>query len=338
MNRYAFLLSAAILTVVTVSAPAIVNIVWIDPDGYPGATVALGYRSTAGEKVVAFALDVQVDGGAVITNVDNFKVGVSTAASPGYGLFPANFARHITVNAQGDVDDWSVAGYTPVADARDKGALGGLGTSGVTLEFAGLWDGDANAPATSGTLCTLTLSKPANIAVTTNAIRGNVVLAGGVEATVSLPGPPVIPIPECFPLHDRAYSDWVIFGKPQCWCITTQCHGDADGLKEGSSKTGYWRVHFRDLNVLLAGWNVAEPSASGASGQGIANVLFTDGLGAVNGICADFAHDVEGSTKTGFFRVHFNDLNILIANWNVREPPQGPGLPKDCGGTLNPVP
>jgi hypothetical protein len=111
--------------------------------------------------------------------------------------------------------------------------------------------------------------------------------------------------------------------KPDCWLNPRQCQGDADGLKEGSAKKGYYYVHFDDLNVLLAGWNTKEPPF----GPGIATVTGPNGE---PGICADFAHDQEGSAKKGYWRVHFNDLNILIANWNILEPDLGPGIPPDC--------
>jgi len=336
MKKYALMLAVALLAA---PASAVVNITAVDMDAAgPGLVAQISYACTAGEKVAAFALDIQVDGGAVITAVGGYKVSVSTAASKGYGIFPANFDRYITVNAQGGVDDWGVAGYTPAAEAGDKGALGGIGTSGITVEMGALYKGDPNAPGPAGNLLTVEVDKACNLSVTTNAIRGNVVLEGATEATVSLAAATNVPIGggviECLPTTHPDYNTWVNVGKPECWCIKTQCHGDADGLKEGSTKTGFWRVHFRDLNTLLAGWNTKEPTM----GPGISTVTFTDGIGSVAGICADFAHDVEGSTKTGFFRVHFNDLNILIANWNVKEPTFGPGIPKDCGGTIDPQP
>jgi hypothetical protein len=173
--------------------------------------------------------------------------------------------------------------------------------------------------------------------VTTNAIRGNVVLEGATEVAPDLTAATNIPISggdECLPASHPDYAAWVAVGKPECWCLKTQCHGDVDGLKEGSAKTGYYRVHFRDLNVLLAAWNVKEPTM----GPGIGSVSFTDTTGTVAGVCADFAHDVEGSAKTGFFRVHFNDLNRLIASWNIKEPTLGPGLAQDCPGNVDPAP
>ncbi|UCG58614.1 MAG: BACON domain-containing protein, partial [Phycisphaerales bacterium] len=122
----------------------------------------------------------------------------------------------------------------------------------------------------------------------------------------------------CMPRWHRDFGEWVDADMPNCWCYPRQCHGDADGLMSGSAKTGYYYVGPADLNVVIAGWLVKEPS----HGTGIGSIP--------NGICADFAHDKGGSAKTGYYRVSPSDLRILIANWLVREPPHGPGIPADC--------
>ena len=116
--------------------------------------------------------------------------------------------------------------------------------------------------------------------------------------------------PGCFPSCHKDYFTWLSMGKPDCWCYLRQCYGDSDNAYE-TTKTGKFYVHFNDLNLLLANWNVKGTTMP------------------VPGICADFARDTE-ITKTGTYRVHFNDLNILLANWNVKEPPGGPGMPTDC--------
>ena len=111
------------------------------------------------------------------------------------------------------------------------------------------------------------------------------------------------------------YDMWVSVGKPNCWCYAWQCKGDADGLTEGSAKTGgVYHVGANDLNVLTSGWKK----------------LDTDPAFAAN-ICADFDHQTEGSAKTGgVYHVGANDLNILIANWKSTT------VAGDCGGTLVP--
>jgi len=298
-----------------------------------GSTAAIKY-ATDGEKVRAFALDIVVDKGT-IDGISDFIRGESTAANPGYGIFPGNFARYITVDADtGEVTSWDPNDYTPVADPCDPGALGGLGTGGVTIEMGALYyptdDASANAPLNSGLLCKLKLSEAANVTVTLNEARGGVVLTDpDAAADVKLDQATGISIAsvgmedDLLPPNHPDYDEWVAVGKPACWAYPRQCHGDADGRKE-VSETGASYVGPQDLNLLVAAWEVKEPPF----GPGIASIQ--------NGICADFAHDQDGSAVTGYFRVGVTDLNILVANWLVKEAPNGPGVAADCGGNLLP--
>ncbi|MHC4642908.1 MAG: hypothetical protein ACYS32_14795 [Planctomycetota bacterium] len=152
----------------------------------------------------------------------------------------------------------------------------------------------------------------------------------------------VLPEPECFPPAHSDYSEWVNVGKPDCWCYPRQCHGDADGLMGGGSKCGYYDVEPGDLNILISSWLEIEPACGfHYVGPSDLNILisawlvlepaFGPGIDSIlDGICADFAHDLGGNPKTGYYRVGPTDLNILIANWLVFEPPGGPGVPQDC--------
>ena len=215
---------------------------------------AIGYSGT--ELVRAFALDITVDAGT-IDAISDFAVGDD---NNGYGIFPANFSRYITVDATtGEVTDWAVAGYTPVADANDPGALGGLGTSGITIEMGSLYD--TKAPPLAGTLCVITVSETCKVTVTTNATRGNVVLEDASEAAVGLVGATEVPITigEEYPGLD--YEEWVAVGKPDCWNSNInprQCHGDADGASQGKQK---YRVSIADLDILIANWQKADGPA-----------------------------------------------------------------------------
>jgi hypothetical protein len=324
MKKLSFVLAALLFT-----TPVLATVrITVEPNG---KTATIKY-ATDGEKVRAFALDITVDKG-LITGIAGFIRGESTKDKPGYGIFPANFARHITVNPDtGDVAKWDVNDYTPVADPCDPGALGGLGTSGITIEMGALYyptdDGSPNAPPNQGTLFKLTLSEQAKLTVKLNEVRGGIVLTNpDVPAIVDLTGAASITIAssgDLLPSSHPDYAEWVAVGKPACWAFPRQCHGDADGLKEGNAKTGFYYVGPSDLNILIAAWQVKEPPF----GPGIA--------GIANGICADFAHDQGGSAKTGFYRVGPTDLNRLVENWMVKEPPAGPGVPGDCGGNLVP--
>jgi len=155
------------------------------------------------------------------------------------------------------------------------------------------------------------------VCVTGNAIRGNVVLDDASEATLTQAEFCIL-WDECFPSSNPKYADWVAFGKPDCWCYARQCHGDADGLKQGSVVTGYMYVSTNDLIALAAAWQIKEPPK---------------GLGIVSlpgGICSDFDHGQQGSVVTGYMRVSTNDLIILANNWQIKEAPKGPGIPGDC--------
>jgi hypothetical protein len=133
--------------------------------------------------------------------------------------------------------------------------------------------------------------------------------------------------PECYEgMVD--FDEWEAVGKPLCWCILRQCHGDTDDSTEGNDKEGYWYVGIGDLNLLVSAWKVLEPATGMIpSGPGIDSVS--------GGICADFKHDLEGNDKEGYWRVGISDLNVLVANWKILEPataptPSGPGVPPDC--------
>jgi hypothetical protein len=139
----------------------------------------INYECTAGEEVRAFALDVTVNHG-VILGVGNFFRGECRVGARGYGIFPAAFRDHITVTS-GTNANWDALDYTPLAVVADSptNTLPGLNSSGVTLEFGGLWNPNMRAtiPPASGTLCTLQISEAAQVSITANGIRGGVVAA-----------------------------------------------------------------------------------------------------------------------------------------------------------------
>jgi parallel beta-helix repeat protein len=125
----------------------------------------------------------------------------------------------------------------------------------------------------------------------------------------------------CFPSDHPDYDEWVSVGKPSCWCHKNQCYGDADNQMEGDPNS-YYYVGYNDLAVLIAAWGVKEPP----KGPGIDSITYN----GIKGICADHDHNQAGHGKGGFYRVAASDINILAANWNILEPPDGPGLAADC--------
>jgi hypothetical protein len=87
------------------------------------------------------------------------------------------------------------------------------------------------------------------------------------------------------------YSDWVAWGKPDCWCYKRQCRGDIDGILTGP----FW-VAIPDLNIFRNCFNVID-------------TLLPPGC-----ICADLDH-----IKTGPFRIAIPDLFIFRTYFNQFE-------------------
>ena len=172
MKPYVLILSL-LLPTLPVSATVLVFVQ--DSNGVAN----INYQCTAGEVVRAFALDISVDHGQIL-GVTNFLRGPSTAAAPGYGIFPASFRDNVTVTS-GTNASWNVPGYSPLAVVADAptNTLPGLNSSGVTLEFGAVWDPavPAAAPRPSGTLCTLQLNQTANVTIAPNLRRGSLIAA-----------------------------------------------------------------------------------------------------------------------------------------------------------------
>jgi hypothetical protein len=287
--------------VVLIAAPAWGDVVlkW-SQTGVPGE-LAVSYDSTGETELVrAFALDITATGGNIV-EVKDFAVGDDNG---GYGIFPANFSRVITVDGQtGEVADWGVAEYTPVADANDTGAAGGLGSGAITIEMGSLYD--TVAPGTTGDLCTIVVdANVTELCITLNEVRGGIVLENAAQATADMSQACVgLGSPDCMPADNSAYNDWVALGKPDCWCSPYQCDGDVDGVDSGFPAR--YRVYLGDLNALVANW------------QKKANDATLDP-------CADIDHKDSGFPAR--YRVYLTDLNILVGNWQKKDA----ALPGDC--------
>ena len=284
------------LAVLLLAAPAWATVTITATDLGDGVVNISYDAESEAELVRAFALDITVTDGNIV-DVNDFAIGDDNG---GYGIFPGNFSRHITVNSTtGDVDDWGAAGYTPVADGADPGAQGGLGTPGVTIEMGALYDAVENAPGKSGVLCTITVSDDCTVELALNGMRGNVVLETAEEPAEEplLVGCEVIT--DCFPTTNSTYDDWVLYGKPDCWCAPYQCDGDGDGVTQGVFK---YRIYTGDLNLLIPNWKAKIDTADP---------------------CADYDHKEQGVFK---YRVYTGDLQKLIDNWKKTDA----DLPGDC--------
>ncbi len=298
-----FILPLAVLLLAT---PAWANVTITVVDEGNGIA-AINY-AVSGEpnKVRAVALDIQVDAGTIDAISDYMK-----GEGAGFGIFPASFRDYINVDpATGEVETWDVNDYTPLADPNDPGALGGLGTAGVTIEMGALYyptgDNSPNAPPNSGTFCKLEVSETCNMSVLENATRGGVVLTDpSVAPTVDLTGATNVTVTvgpgECFPDSYSTYNDWVAMGSPDCWCEPYQCDGDVDGATETFFK---YRIYGNDLGAIVANWKrkIDDPDLDP---------------------CADIDHKSETFFK---YRVYGNDLGIVVGNWKAKDA----DLPGDC--------
>lgn len=122
---------------------------------------------------IAFSLDITVSSPAVITKVYDFKIGDSSAASPGFGIFPGS----MQFDPGGNVVNWGTPDLT------------GIGTSKVTIGMASRYYGDVNAPAIKGKLCRILIdtrgASSVNVNTALNANGGGIVLENAAEAKFS---------------------------------------------------------------------------------------------------------------------------------------------------------
>jgi len=133
-----------------------------------GNDVTVGYDSTGEPELVRiFTLDITVDSGAKITAVSNI--------SSDYYVHPGS----IVVDPQtGEVSSYG----SPVADpvVYPTGTLGGLGTSGITIEMGSLYaasdPGHPTPPPATSDLLTFSVNRPCCVTITENTARGGVVL------------------------------------------------------------------------------------------------------------------------------------------------------------------
>ncbi len=267
-----------------------------------GGVVAVTYDATGDvNQPRAFALNITVDGAAVITDVNGFKTdGESVAASKGFGIYPGTIA----IDGSGVVTSYG----SPLAPAGDPGAGGALPTNAIVVELGSLYVGAPNAPAESGTLFNIVVDcngeSTVNIAVTEeDAYRGGVVLedlsvpATNLTANLALA---CSSAPTCrdqlTPTEQALYDRYTAQGnEPLIWCTQFQCRGDADGATESLLFVGNLRIYNNDLGLVIANWKK------------------TPETGANPG--ADIDHAEESLLFVGNLSVYNNDLGAVIANW-----------------------
>jgi len=156
--RKSLIYTSLALAVILITSPAKAA-VYINCTDLGNGVIELSYDFSEEQvRVRAFSLDISISNG-IITSVGN--------PNPYYLIHPGL----ISINEWGEVEDWGI----PVAPSSEPGALGGLGTSSMTIEMGSLYFGEPNAPPPTGVLLTFTISAACNITIQENTARGGVV-------------------------------------------------------------------------------------------------------------------------------------------------------------------
>jgi len=309
MKKIALVVAILALVVPAMAATSVVmNAVDIDGGG-GGGVVAITYNVTGGD-VSGFGLDINVPSGKTITAIGNFYTG----EGKGYGIFPGTINIDDT---NGVVKDYG----TPVAPSTDPGALGGLGTSGITIELGALYT-TGNAPNRAGTLCTVTVSASCNIKVALNVTRGGVVDVNYAVCPNNLPiTRPVYVVSLCTVPN--------IVGSTKSDANTAIVNaGLTVGTISESTHATIKRGKVMSQNPTDGGNQIACGGAVNYTvSQGCYTAVYYNdynmwvAVGEPNSWCyprqchGDVDNAQQGDTKTGFFYVWSTELNTLLAGW-----------------------
>jgi hypothetical protein len=360
-----------ILTIALIASPAF-GVLDVNIGQTTGSTTITvrytGNGTTPATRVRSFALDLLFQTGGTFTGFvpGSYKTdGESTAASRGYGIYPAKISIDSaagTVSSYGD----------PLADSGDPGSGGtsaGFGTNHIVLEFGSLYYGDANAPAASGTLCSLTvnpggLSNPVIAMVDELTYRGGIVYEDGSQdltaadksrtyITVEVPIPASNGAPTGPKIDVDAVLTWtagsgatshdvyfgtVLPGTPTA-TVTSPTWDPPGSMVNG--KTYLVRVIERnDAGSSTAyDWSFTTRCFPKTNTTYPAWVT----MGMPNCWCCPYqcygdadCSDSGGATK---YRVYTNDLNCILANWKkkISDPTLNPCCDidhKDSGGAF----
>lgn len=288
-----------ILAVLAVASPAMAAVtITCTPDD--GGVVTVSFTNDSG-RVRAFALDIAVDGGAII------EPNSASGFNADYSIYPGS----IEINSvTGEVD----ANGSPVCGSDYPGTEPGPGTASMTIEMGSLYVGEGNAPGQDDDLLTFVVdcngAADCNVTVALNTIRGGVVMENGDSVD---PGPgglvgcKAVCAGQCrdqFGTATQAYYDkYVTAGKnPGVWCTEYHCYGDADDAEEYVFPVGWYRIYNIDLTTLILNW---QKKVEDANPDNIADPA------------ADFSHSEEYVFPVGYYAVYNQDLTILITNWKA---------------------
>jgi hypothetical protein len=242
-------------------------------------------------RVRGFAFDITADNGCLITAISEYDAegaGVpadSTQIPLLYSVYMGSIGFAVDPNFVSDFGD-PIAPSGPPNNYPDT--LGGLGTTGITVEMGSLYTGD-NAPPAGGNLFKIKLTDPGQIGscvltIAGNSTRGESVFETGSPGNILSSGCTINFVTDCIDStsNQALYDEWEAVGKPDCWCYEFNCRGDADGIQVGVN----W-VNSADVTILR-------------------NALFVSPLPPGPGICADFDRIVVGVN-----RVNSADVTVI---------------------------
>jgi hypothetical protein len=294
------------LAVLALAAPVFAQAepnVYITCSDNTDGTSTISYDATDAGVVRAFSMDLTVDAGAKITAISGYDAegaGAGTTIPIGYSIYMSSIDFGTDPN---NVDAWG----DPVASGVD--ALGGLDTSGITVELGSLYDMDAEPPDTpplTGDLFKITVDQGCNLTIedtVQKSTRGGIVLEDGSGANLVSSGCAIGP-GECLKdMGDVEYDNWVLFGKPDCWCYQRQCRGDIN-----DTKTGPRIVQALDRGLFRAAFLQTDAEM-------FLHPEYT---------CADLNHVKTGprwvqALDRGIFRTYFLQLDGLVPCCNLAE-------------------
>lgn len=239
-----------LLAILALAAPVFADVTVTCEDGGDGWAV-ISYDATDEEDLVSgFGLDVNADDANIIA--------IEYVAGSPYNIYPGT----IQIDSNGIAEDGNaVAPYDP-CDQFAEDTLEGLGTSGVTLEMAALYDRDEAelAPDANGVLVKLQVDKDCTVYITLNDRRGGVVLEDASAATVadsccSVTAGPACWNHPCFPFGDSNADGFLTFD-PDVQIIIDNWGGYAacaDHDKDG------FLTFTEDVQPIIDNWSTGCP-------------------------------------------------------------------------------
>jgi hypothetical protein len=307
---------AVVVAILALVTPAMAAVTITTSTNSSDCTITIGYTSPDAN-LSGFALDCNVSDGNTIDDINDFHIGESNSTAKGFGIFPGSIDINSTTAA---VDDYG----NPVAPNSDPGALGGLGTGGVTIEMGALYE-DGNQPGTAGTLCTLVVSATCKMKIALNSTRGGIVKEDSNDATVSnlpltvdVPCVSLCTVPNILGMGPAEANTAITNAGLSVGTIdyNNDCSTYARDTVMAQSPSGGSQVSCNPTPVnytLSSGcfpW--ADPNYSTWLSVGEPNCWCYPRQ--CHGDCDDHQ---DGDPKSGYFYVYGGDLNMVIAGWKT---------------------